>query len=165
MTKEKNDLYRTDKPNFPVVLPVAKQMINSFVVTKANRIVNESVSLVPNGLTYSSFTATGILILFFLSGYISDNPAQSATHPPDIMTQVVITTFPAKGFNEIDISDPKSKTTEWLLYEDKDLGFSIEYPEDWTKKTDGLPGYTVVNFYAPKDGVAVQVMRCLLVRD
>jgi hypothetical protein len=98
------------------------------------------------------------MLLFFVNAYLSDSPAQAATktHPP-FLKPVVITTLPAKGSNETNISDPQNKTSEWLLYEDKDLGFSIKYPEDWTKKTDGLPGYTVVYFYAPTVDVAVQV--------
>ena len=48
-------------------------------------------------------------------------------------------------------------STEYLPYEDSDIGFKIDYPSDWTIDKDNSQFYTVIGFDSPDNDVNVDI--------
>jgi hypothetical protein len=51
----------------------------------------------------------------------------------------------------LNVNSSATNLTRFLTYTDQDLGFRINYPENWNKQTDDLFDTAVVIFYAPNE--------------
>lgn len=54
-------------------------------------------------------------------------------------------------------TSPKNVSTVYLNYSDKDLGFNIQYPSDWTIDNQNSQFSTVVGFKSPDNDASVDI--------
>jgi PsbP-like protein len=65
----------------------------------------------------------------------------------------------ANAFTDTSLNStsPKNVSTVYLNYSDKDLGFNIQYPSDWTIDNQNSQFSTVVGFKSPDNDASVDI--------
>ena len=123
-------------------------------------------------LHLSNLVIFGVLIVVILFlGLLSQNSHSSGDYPKELYNdclKVAGKSFcdylfekdnstPASSINNSSSSVTGTSNSTYLNYKDKDLGFSIEYPSDWTIDNANSQFYTVVGFDPPNKDASVDI--------